>query len=492
METRSSSCLIVLGASSYPQCPELDNPSIAASAEALRQYFSETAELNVAQQHVLNLFGSPANATDQMLLVRRHLKDFEIEAGDARKNVFLIYVGHGLIEHGHFSLAIAATDASAQALTSLNIETIANQLKTLAVWSRRFVILDCCYAAEALRQFLSNDGLTREAERAFESSEAHYPTTDPQRGTTVLCAADRYSRARAPREQTFTLFTGALLDVLKGGSAKAPRMMTFGNIFDLVRARLDKPGLPNPMLVSPDQTEGDLAQSLRLFPNSARSHSRTRRRVSATSSPEAAQMPSDGKEIGNRTMRFARGNRRSGTHNWSLPDSSLASRDSPVRPWRGLWKVSYRWPPVALRKRQDERERPQARYSPPSEETLGKQRKKIWRRGLRWPWIGLGLLVVAAIALSVLRPSTPASTSIGDSSAVNPSASAATPTTGGEAPTVNSGTSSDTSGAGGDTSTTSSTSDNSASTVTSENVYNKGGFMEGFNPNGVTPSPHHK
>ena len=267
MTDAACSCVVLLGAATYPQYPALDNTVIAASAKAYSKYFADTPALNVSPKHLLDLFDSPANATDQMLLVRRHLRQFESDVADARKNVFLIYVGHGLVSDGPFSLAINSTDETAQTESSLNMPALAKQLKQLAAWSRRFIILDCCYAGESLRDFLSVEAMTQEAKMAFESYEVKYESNDPKRGTTVLCASDRYTRARASQDRPRTLFTGALMEVLEQGSSHAPPMMTFNNVLDLVRGKLGAPGLPQPVLVSPDQTEGDLAHSLRLFPN---------------------------------------------------------------------------------------------------------------------------------------------------------------------------------------------------------------------------------
>ncbi|MFM0631250.1 caspase family protein [Paraburkholderia xenovorans] len=267
MSAEMKSCVVLLGASAFPNNSELDNPTIAASARALKDYFLETRELCVEAEHFLNLFNAHANATDQMLAVRKHLGAFNKDAADVRKNVFLLYVGHGLLEDGQFSLAIASTDRNAQTVTSLNVSALAQQIKLLAAWSRRFVILDCCFAGEALKDFLSEEGLSRTAEHAFEAYETRHASQNPKRGTTVLCASDRYTRALASRDRQLTMFTGALIDVLRIGSSDAPSMLTLGNVLQLVRDKLWQADVPKPVLVSPDQTEGDLAQMLRLFPN---------------------------------------------------------------------------------------------------------------------------------------------------------------------------------------------------------------------------------
>ncbi|WP_373683120.1 caspase family protein [Paraburkholderia sp. UYCP14C] len=267
----AKSCVVLLGASMYPDYTDLNNPSLLNSAMALKKYFLKTAEMNVERKHFLDLYNSKENNTRQMQLMGEHIERFNHDAGDELQNVFIIYLGHGLPQSGTTSLSIAATTKSATSLTALKVQDLADELKKLAAWSRRFVILDCCYAAGALKVFLDEDGgLVQTAEQAFDTHEREDEQENPTRGTTVLCAADKYSKAKAPSGELYTLFSGLLLDVLRNGKSGGPSLMTFGNIVQIISDKLRKMHEgPTPVLVSPDQTEGDLGHVLRLFPNPA-------------------------------------------------------------------------------------------------------------------------------------------------------------------------------------------------------------------------------
>lgn len=267
----TKTCVVLLGASDYPDYTELDNSSLYTSAMALKDYFLQTAELDAEPRYLLDLFNSRANNTQQMQLMGDHLEKFSADAEDYIQNIFIIYLGHGLPQADTTTLSIAATSKKAPSLTALKVQDLADEVKKLAAWSRRFVILDCCYAAGALKPWLDADGgLAKTTEQAFEHHETREERENPRRGTTVLCASDKYSRAMAPIGKSYTLFSGALLDVLRNGRVGGPNMMTFRNLVDIVSEKLRANGEgPMPVLVSPDTTEGDLGQLLRLFPNRA-------------------------------------------------------------------------------------------------------------------------------------------------------------------------------------------------------------------------------
>ncbi|WP_228935201.1 hypothetical protein [Paraburkholderia saeva] len=250
----------------------MDNKSIETSAEALKAYFLDTPELSVSKKNLLNLFNSKKNNTEQMEAMVNHIDRFSRVAEESLQNVFIIYLGHGLPEVRTVSLAIASTSKQSVSLTSLKVGAVAEVVTKLAAWSRRFVILDCCYAGGAIDAFLADDsGLSKAAEAAFATYERRYTSEAPTRGTTVLCAADKNSKAKAPPGEEYTLFTGVLLDVLRTGKTNGPSFFTLGNVVQLVRDRLRRLNEgPMPVLISPDQTEGDLAQMVEIFPNRAK------------------------------------------------------------------------------------------------------------------------------------------------------------------------------------------------------------------------------
>ncbi|WP_155631871.1 hypothetical protein [Burkholderia stagnalis] len=115
----------------------------------------------------------------------------------------------------------------------------------------------------------ADGGLEATASRAFESHRQQKKRMHPIRGTTVLCAADKDSQAKAPRTQVFTAFSGILIDVLLNGKINGPSLFSLRDIVNIACTRIkEMEDVPMPVLLSPDQTEGDLAD-LDMFPNQA-------------------------------------------------------------------------------------------------------------------------------------------------------------------------------------------------------------------------------
>jgi hypothetical protein len=203
--------------------------------------------------------------------ISEHLEKF-IEQTDDKgviRNVFVIYVGHGLVlANNVFGLALATTELKRRNTTALKVPDFAAELKEGARWARRFIILDCCYAGKALEGFLTDKGFfANSAEKAFSSSEKPVALKIPTRGTTLVCAADRFSTAGAPKNLKETLFTHTMLEVLRSGRPSGAPFMNFSELVSIVSTKLNRlPDASPPFIVSPDQTEGDLAQ-LALFPN---------------------------------------------------------------------------------------------------------------------------------------------------------------------------------------------------------------------------------
>ena len=87
---------------------------------------------------------------------------------------------------------------------------------------RLYVVLDCCYAGEAVKEFMGPS-----IERAVEGGVTE---ALPGHGWTVLAASAADREAIAPRGQELTMFTGALAHVLGGDPAAAARTLSFADL----------------------------------------------------------------------------------------------------------------------------------------------------------------------------------------------------------------------------------------------------------------------
>jgi hypothetical protein len=85
----------------------------------------------------------------------------------------------------------------------------------------------------------------------------------PTRATALLCASSADEIARAPKEGNFTMFSGALVDVLKRGSIDYGEHLTLAQVYDLVNDKIidsyQAEGI-RPEIYTPDQKEGDLSR----------------------------------------------------------------------------------------------------------------------------------------------------------------------------------------------------------------------------------------
>lgn len=150
----------------------------------------------------------------------------------------------------------------------------ARTLKQDARDLRRYLILDCCFAASAFVEFQGTG--VAETTRVKTLSEF------PKKGTALLCACSAHDVALAPRGDQYTMFSGALLEVLKRGDPSLDFRLSLEQLGDRIKEVI-KRKYPDtavrPEVDSPDQREGDVAD-IPLFPNLALGPLQFRERLS--------------------------------------------------------------------------------------------------------------------------------------------------------------------------------------------------------------------
>lgn len=267
---------ILLGASTFPLHGETyaPNPAFLVSKQEIRSYLQDaTGGLALTDAAICDLFDQPQLPSQQLVTIGRFLEGIGKDT-DAQplRNLIVYYVGHGFFagSRQEYHVALACLEMGYESSTGLRLSDLAEVLKERARSYRRFVILDCCFAAEALREFqgAAEDAVFAQAKGAFATARPRRPQPVPTRGTALLCAADKDHVARSPRELKRTLFTDALLAALRSGDQRPAPYLTFSEISDLVWDRLQLDSNPvRPVLHSPDQSEGDIAEIVQLFPN---------------------------------------------------------------------------------------------------------------------------------------------------------------------------------------------------------------------------------
>jgi hypothetical protein len=179
---------LLFGASSFRRAPKLaQGRAFYNSAQDFHEYLTDVGGLALPRENVNWLFDDSRSPSDQLQDIRDFLESRSISLkneGTPPQDLIVYYVGHGLFsgpDH-HYCLAIRATDDRNEGLSSIRVGDLASIIKGYARFLRKFLILDCCFSSAAYKEFQSSP-LTTGRVKLLEEL--------PQRGTTVLCSAER-------------------------------------------------------------------------------------------------------------------------------------------------------------------------------------------------------------------------------------------------------------------------------------------------------------
>ncbi len=188
--------VVLVGASSYRKLPPL--PTVAGNLTALAAVLSDPARWGIAGEHC-RVVRDPEDPS----VVGSALQE-AAEAVEVDGLLLVYFAGHGVTDPrtGELYLAVARSDPRAFYATAVPYEWVRRSLLDCRA-SRRVVILDCCYAGRAINGMGQADSVVAEVD--IDKS-------------CVLVAAPANRAALAPLDETYTAFTGALLDLLSHGA----------------------------------------------------------------------------------------------------------------------------------------------------------------------------------------------------------------------------------------------------------------------------------
>ncbi|MFF3691065.1 caspase domain-containing protein [Streptomyces sp. NPDC002187] len=211
---------VLVGTSRYDHLEQL--PAVSNNLQALAEILCSPLALQLPPQHC-TVVENPAAAHTAMAAVRE-------AAADARDTLVFYFAGHGLIDQQDtLSLALPHTELG-RVETGLPYDWLRQALLG-SVAERHVVILDCCYSGLALGRMSASSSLADQA--AVE-------------GSFLLAASAETRTALAPVGDTYTAFTGALLDTLRLGVPDGPPLLDLGAVFRHLRVTLEARGHPIP------------------------------------------------------------------------------------------------------------------------------------------------------------------------------------------------------------------------------------------------------
>ena len=180
----------------------------------------------------------PGNIGDQLI------REFK----DVRDVALFYYVGHGQIDtQNELCLALTGTaqrDVYRRAATSLTFTAVRDALLESEA-ATKIVILDCCFAGQAILRMNVLSGASVVADDELSSLVADKARTN---GAYVMAAAGPYSEALYEKEgrSPQTYFTKYLVDLVERGIEGEPRELTLGALYGRLERNLTADGHPRP------------------------------------------------------------------------------------------------------------------------------------------------------------------------------------------------------------------------------------------------------
>jgi hypothetical protein len=139
------------------------------------------------------------------------------------RDLLVYYCGHSsFLRDRTYFLTLAGTRKGREASTGLKLRELRHDLEDKLARRRLYLVLDCCYAGEAVKEFMGPS-----VDRAVESELID---ALPPHGWIVLAASAPDREAMAPAGHELTMFTGALAHVLTDAHPGAGRMMSFADL----------------------------------------------------------------------------------------------------------------------------------------------------------------------------------------------------------------------------------------------------------------------
>jgi hypothetical protein len=206
----------ILGASTYDNHPDDNNPRFKRSAEVFREAITNPNIIGERKHKVLYLFD---RRYSQETIVKQIAK---FVAKGNFDDVIIYYCGHGVVplNSKKYIVQLRTTDRSAINSSGLKIGDLMHDLDRALLAKRTLLVLDACYSGDALKELM--DGTF-----AATAIAEHFKENLVRESRAALVSSGLKEASKALTEDECTLFTGTLVDILKRGIARLPAAPTF-------------------------------------------------------------------------------------------------------------------------------------------------------------------------------------------------------------------------------------------------------------------------
>src|SRR5689334_21911456 len=156
---------VLLGSGEWPLSSDhfASSPAFPNAANRLKRYLLDPSGFNLPTENLVDLFNCDLSPDEIDLQISTFIdtrtEELRVDAS-APRDILVYYIGHGDFfgSSSEYHLAIKRTRVSNLRASGVSVESLAHTLKEKARFLRRIVILDCCFAGSAFRNFQAAPG----------------------------------------------------------------------------------------------------------------------------------------------------------------------------------------------------------------------------------------------------------------------------------------------------------------------------------------------
>jgi tetratricopeptide (TPR) repeat protein len=217
----ATSRAVIIGSSAYRYLDQL--PAVEANLRDLAGALRDPLLWGLPEQHC-TIVANPADASAMLDPVRQ-------AGGEATDTLIVYFAGHGLRDADSADLYLALGSSRENVgYSAVAYDHIRAEVRAAGA-ARKIVVLDCCFSGRAARTLGGSEALAAQA------------AVD---GAYVLTASPPSRVALSPEGETYTAFTGELLQLLRGGLADGPELIDLDTLYRVLFERLTAKNRPVP------------------------------------------------------------------------------------------------------------------------------------------------------------------------------------------------------------------------------------------------------